>query len=61
MAAKGAIKRVYNKLACFVEREQARPQVNIRKFFAFIILIVFICYFWFCLMTRSTSVIPQVS
>jgi hypothetical protein len=29
MAAKPAIKRVHNKLVCFVEREQARPQVNI--------------------------------
>jgi len=40
MAAKPAIKRVHNKLVCFVEREQARPQVNIFKLFFLIVILI---------------------
>jgi len=32
MAAKAAIERAYNELASFVEREQARQDVNIHIF-----------------------------
>jgi len=42
-AAKVAIKRAQNELARFVEREQARPQVNvIRIFFMFFVCLKFV-------------------
>ena len=37
---KAAIKRVHNKLVCVVEREQARPQVNIFKLFFLIVILI---------------------